>query len=152
MIRPAKVEDITGIINLGSRLLDKSPVLPSHNPLKARKALAFFISGKKSCVFVSERQGEIVGFVIGIVDEYWWSEEQYVTDVGFFVDFNHRSSGAALARRLLKWAKQFKKVKYMSLGVSSGMDSIERTGKLYDKLGFEKAGGIYTKLLDGEIQ
>lgn len=148
MIRPAKVDDITGIIELGKELLDESPVLPPHDPLKARKALAFFISGARTSVFVAEHDGEIVGFIVGVLDEYWWSEVQYASDAAFYVKPEFRGYAVGLVKRLVTWAKKFKKVKHISLGVSSGLETYERTGQLYERLGFKPVGGIHTKSIE----
>lgn len=148
MIRPAKVDDISSIIELGAKLLDESPVLPPHDPLKARKALAFFISGARASVFVADHDGEIVGFIVGVLDEYWWSDAQYASDAAFFVEPNHRGYAVGLVKNLVAWAQKFKKVKQVSLGVSSGLETYERTGKLYERLGFKPVGGIHTKSIE----
>lgn len=146
MIREAKVDDITRIINLGGEIIRQSKYLPDYQPLKARKALALFINAAKSCVFVAEVEGQVEGFIIGAVDDYWWSSAQYASDMGFYVSEQHRGFAKPLINAFEEWVKRFPKVRDITLAVSSGVEGVERTGRFYQRLGYEQVGGMYTKL------
>lgn len=150
IVREAKPTDIDAILELGARLLRESPVLPPHHPLKARKALAFFISSARNCLYVAEKNGEVVGFIAGAIDEFWWSTIKYASDVAFFVAPEHKGAGLPLVKAFMRWVDKFPRVRYVSMGISSGLDSMDRTGLMYERLGFAKAGGIYTMKIEAD--
>lgn len=150
MIRPAKTDDITQMIALGEKLRGQSPFVRAINPLKARKNLAFFISSKRCCVLVAEHKGAIVGFIVGGLEDNWYSDEQTVSDVAFYVEPRYKVYAAGLVKKLRAWGSQFPKATDFLLGISSGVDGAERTGKLYERLGMTRTGGIYAQILKGE--
>lgn len=150
MIRQATVDDITDIIKLGQDAIAESKYLPDYDPLKARKTLAFFISAAKCTVFVAVKKQRVVGFIIGLVDEYWWGKAQYASDAGFYVDPEYRGFAPQLIKALQRWAFKFPKVRDLTLGISTGVETVERTGQMYEALGFTKVGGMYTKLRETE--
>lgn len=149
MIRLATTNDITTIIELGIELKQSSPYVANINPRKARKNLAFFINSKRCQVLVAEHKGEVIGFIIGGIEDTWFSDEQMVSDVAFYVRPRFRGYGVGLVKRLRAWARTFPKVREITLGVSTGLDVNERTGKMYQHLGLQRVGGIYTENLKG---
>lgn len=147
MIREATTNDIAAIIELGKELKSASPYVAVINPLKARKNLAFFINSKRCLVLVAEHQQEIVGFIVGGISDHWFSDEQMVTDVAFYVRPRYRVYSVGLVKRLREWGMQFPKVREMTLGISTGLDPNERTGRLYEHLGLTRVGGVFTQNL-----
>lgn len=143
MIREATTDDIGRILELGADLKVQSPTMPSINPQKARKNLAFFMNSKRCAVFVAERAGEVVGFIVGGIEDNWFSDEQSVTDVAFYVLPRHRVYAVGLVKRLRSWGQSFPRVKDITLGISSGLDPNERTGRMYQHLGLQRVGGIF---------
>lgn len=150
MIRQATVGDITQILALGDKLKEQSPFVRTINPQKARKNLAFFISSKRCLVLVAEHQGEIVGFIVGGIEDNWYSDERTVTDVAFYVEPKYRVYAAGLVKHLRAWGSQFSTVSDFLLGISSGVDGTERTGRLYERLGMTRTGGMYAQILGAQ--
>lgn len=143
MIREATTDDIGAIIDLGGELEEQSSTIANIDPLKARKNLAFFMNSKRCLVLVAEHNEEVVGFIVGGIEELWYSQAQSVTDVAFYVRPRYRVYGPGLVKRLRAWGKQFPKVQDITLGISSGLESVQRTGQLYERLGLKPAGGIF---------
>jgi hypothetical protein len=102
------------------------------------------------CAFVAEVNGEIVGFILGMQEEHFFSRDCYATDLVFCVKDDHPEQAVWLLRRFIRWAKTFKKVKSIILGISSGMDTDGRLGEVYKRHGINESGRIYIQLLDNE--
>lgn len=147
MIREATTKDIAEIIRLGEELRETSPFVANINPQKARKNLAFFINSKRCLVLVAEHHGEVVGFIVGGIADSWFSDQQMVTDTAFYVRPKYRSYSVGMVKRLRSWGMQFPKVREITLGISTGLDPDERTGRLYEHLGLTRVGGMFTQNL-----
>ncbi|RAK01601.1 GNAT family N-acetyltransferase [Aliidiomarina maris] len=150
MIREATTNDISRLIELGEELRQQSPTMPAINPIKARKNLAFFMNSKRCAVFVAEHSGEVVGFIVGGIEDNWFSDERSVTDVAFYVRPLYRVYAVGLVKRLRTWGQTFQRVKDITLGISSGLDSNERTGRMYEHLGMQRVGGIFIQRFNEE--
>jgi hypothetical protein len=150
MIRTATADDITGMIALARTVLEKSPVLPPMNEQKARRLAYQAINSARMCAFVAERDGKIVGFLLGCTDDYWWGDAQFASDIAFVCHPNHGNYAPGLIRKLEKWAAQFPKVIDVTLGISSGLDKDGRTGRMYQNCGYAHVGGMFTKKLKGQ--
>ena len=87
-------------------------------------------------------EGEMGGFLIAISVPSLFSEEIQTQELGFFVIPEERKS--RMARNLIKtyeyWSKNVVKADVCSLGL---MD--DRVGKLYNRMGYEKAETSYIK-------
>ena len=92
--------------------------------------------------------GGPVGMLVGQKVPYFFAPSKFMAvDHIVYVAPEHRGSSAAvrLLRGFVEWAEA-KDVLELRLGVSTGVNP-ERTGKLYEKLGFANIGGIFTKRL-----
>lgn len=150
MIREATGADIDRILALGESLRAESDFMCSVNPQKARRNLAFFINSKRCLVLVAEHQSQVVGFIVGGIETLWYSDEQLVTDVAFYVEPLYRAYGPALVKRLRSWGMRFPRVSELLLGISTGTRHAERTGRMYQHLGLRAVGGLYVQKLRGE--
>lgn len=143
-IREAKPEDITGALEVGGNTLKRSTYNSTLDPLIARKVMARFINDKTSLMLIAEHEEKIVGFMMCLIEQHWFSKDRYASDLCFCVDPQHGNYAPLMIKRFIKWAKRDHKVKDIMLGISSGLDKDERTGRMYEKLGFSKVGGIYS--------
>lgn len=108
-----------------------------------RKALNFLqvcVANPDIFAVVTETKGRITGFMLAMVQEHWLADGAMASDLTLYVEPGKRGGIAAV--RLIKaykcWAES-KKVVYTNLGVSTGIE-IERTGALYEKMGFGCVG------------
>ena len=116
------------------------------SPLSERKVLDVIKSAmEKGIVIVAEVEGKIIGSLGGMTNSDWWSEQKHLSDIWFYVSPDKRNSRAAvkLVKCFIKIGKEIKmKVK---LGHYYSGD-IERKDKFFDRLGFVKAGSLYTEV------
>lgn len=151
MIRPAVLNDVPAIIALGEHVIQRSPLLHSKiDPLKARKAIFQTIHNKSHLALVAEKDGVVVGCLLGLVVDYWYSKDRYATDLAFYVDSQHGDVAPWLMKRFIKWARAQKNVVDVLMGISTGLDKQGDAGRMYEKLGFSAAGGMFTYMLTGE--
>lgn len=91
-------------------------------------------------VIAAEQDGQLIGFISGIVSQYFFSERIKAADLGFFVVPAHRGTSAAI--RLIsafeKWADEMG-VSEIYLGQTTAVD-IEKTIKFYTRLGYRCVG------------
>lgn len=100
-----------------------------------------------SLVLVSETDGVIEGFVIGVLDNvYPCLRELVATDLLFIMTENASAHDARdMIKRLMQWAESNPKVIEVHLGVTSAIGDWERTGKLYRRLGLQQCGAMFNK-------
>jgi GNAT superfamily N-acetyltransferase len=146
MIRLAKPEDIHDLINLGVAALKESNHPAKLDRKKTKQMLFNTMLLQRKCktvrIWVSEFEGKIVGLLIGQIDSLFFAKEKFATDLVFYVYPEYRGHGILLIKRFIKWANNDPKVVDITLQQSSGID-INRTAKLYTKLGFKQVGGCF---------
>ena len=144
IIRRAVPEDVS---ELHKMLIDMySRIEIPASPLSEKKVLDVVKSAmEKGIVIVAEVEGKIIGSLGGMANSDWWSEQKHLSDIWFYVSPDKRNSRAAvkLVKCFIKIGKEIKmKVK---LGHYYSGD-IERKDKFFDRLGFVKAGSLYTEV------
>lgn len=147
MTRLATINDITRIMDLGEKAIEASLVKTPLDRLTARRYLAQAINDKTHVVYVAEKDGVVVGFIIGVVVPYWFSKSRFATDLAFYCEPQHGNFAPFLVRRFMKWAKGQKGVLDVTMGVTSGVAHADRIGVMFEKLGMTPVGGSFTKLL-----
>lgn len=100
----------------------------------------------KGHVWVAQHTGVITGFLLGLVDQWFWSEERhgpmYATEAAFYS--THKGDGALFLAELEEWAWINRRVKEVSLDITSG-NHTAATERLYTQCGYEKIGTTYVK-------
>ncbi|MEK9810941.1 MAG: GNAT family N-acetyltransferase [Candidatus Nanopelagicales bacterium] len=96
-------------------------------------------------VLVHERDGTIDGGFAGLLVERWYSTDRLFTDLALFVAPTARGGLAAarLVRAAIAWCRAHGLAAGdIQFGISTGVHA-EQTGALYERLGFERIGGLY---------
>ncbi len=149
-IRLADIPDVRAIVELGRELLEQSVyagIKPDEQ--KFRMLVAGLIGNKRGAVFVVvDDEDKPQGFLLGIIDELFFSTQRFATDMAVYVREGYRQHAPALYKRFLKWAESKPRVVQITMGISSGMPGIERAGKLYESFGFSPVGGLYMKRVE----
>ena len=144
IIRRAVPEDVSEIHKMLIDMYNRIEIPAS--PLSEKKVLEVIKSAmEKGIVIVAEVEGKIIGSLGGMTNSDWWSEQKHLSDIWFYVSPDKRNSRAAvkLVKCFIKIGKEIKmKVK---LGHYYSGD-IERKDKFFDRLGFVKAGSLYTEV------
>ena len=99
---------------------------------------------KHGYVFVAVLKNKVIGTIGGLVGSDWWSEEQHLSDLWFYVSPDNRKSTAG--RRLIKEFINVAKDAKMKLKLVYAYScDIDRKDKFYERLGFSKAGSLFTE-------
>jgi len=146
-LRLGDVPDIKAIWELAVELRDDS----SYAGIKADKEkftrlVANMMNDKTSRVIVVvDDNDQPQGFLLGLVEELFWSRSRYGTDLAVYVRKGYRHLVPRMFKEFIKWAESKPRVVRIMFGLSSGVGSEERTGKMYTTLGLSSVGGIYMK-------
>ena len=101
---------------------------------------------KEDTVFaqVLEKDNRIVGFFIGQVQTNEWVDCDIATDLGFYIEEEHRKGtwGVRLIKNFEAWASD--KSDLIRLNVFAGVNN-DNTSRLLEKMQFMSAGTIHKK-------
>ena len=94
---------------------------------------------------VVERDGNIIGFCCGYVAPHFFGNELTSGDLAIYVVPEHRGGtiGARLVKKYTAWCEA-QGVREPLLGVSAGITP-DRTGQLYERLGYTEKYTVYKK-------
>ena len=98
-----------------------------------------------SLVLITERDGDVKGFVIGILDlVYPGLKELKVTDLLFMVGEGADPRDAReMVLKLIEWGRNNPKVVKVLLGITDDLVEWTRVGDLYKGVGLEQCGGLF---------
>lgn len=142
MIRRATKEDIPAVIELGRGMHAECwarwmPYAPD------RVAAVLHELVNNGFLWVHEHGAEIDGAMAGFVAECWYAGVKIAGEFGLYVKPD--IAGGIIAMRLVKqfvqWATE-QGAQEITLGITTGV-SMDETGRLYERLGFERVGGNY---------
>tara|TARA_R100001163_G_C4943478_1_gene114266 strand:- start:176 stop:631 length:456 start_codon:yes stop_codon:yes gene_type:complete len=87
----------------------------------------------------------LVGVMLGAVQPEMWTQARVGVDIIWYVAPEARGgpAGLKLIRQFEKWCKS-KGAEYIQMEVKAGIDN-DRVGELYQRLGYQPAGGAYIK-------
>lgn len=149
MIRVATLADVPQLIELGQLMHAESPRY-SRLPFSAEKVadlLTVLINSADGLVLVYARGSKILGVAVAAVDSPWFSEGKLADEIVVYVVKEKRGSAIApsLITGLDAWAEA-KGVPWLQAGTTTGVDP-ERTGKLYEHMGFKAVGvGLFERV------
>jgi len=143
VLRLATVEDLSDLYMMLQVM--HSEAIDGTSPINSEKLTAAINSALHTgVVVVAEIDGKIAGSIGGMQTTDWWSSEKYLADMFYFVYKEHRTS--TIAVKLIKSFMEIGKkanIK-MKLGHVYTGDG-DRKDKFYERLGFVKAGSLYTE-------
>lgn len=140
MIRPATLDDVSFIVNMGEIFHKESPRWSriNYNKAKAAEMISNLISNPNGLVLVATQDKKIIGGIAAIHFQHWSSDDWIVDELSFFMLPEHRGSFSAtkLICSLKAWAN-IKGAAWVYAGTSTGVEP-ERTAQLYERLGFKR--------------
>ena len=143
MLRLATVEDISELYMMLQVM--HSETIDGTSPIDSEKLTSAINNAlHRGVVVVAEIDNKTVGSIGGMETSDWWSSEKYLADLFFFVYKEHRKS--TIAVKLIKSFMEIGKKANMKmkLGHVYSGDG-DRKDKFYERLGFVKAGSLYTE-------
>ncbi len=146
-IRLADIPDIDAICKLGEELLADSVYKDiKPDPQKFRMFLAGMMGNNKGIVLVvTDDHDRPQGFLIGMIEELFFSKRRMATDLAVYIRKEYRNLGGSLIKRFINWAESKPRVVQIMLGISSGSGDFDRVGAMYESFGLSRVGGIYVK-------
>lgn len=148
LVEVATFEDVPRLAELGELLHATSDHRRlSFDRSKVEALLAHLIADPSGIVFVSRREGQIVGAFAGAVTPNWFSSDLIGVDYSFFVEPSARRSmrGTALILAFVIWCGK-RGARMVKTGITTGIE-IKSTSRLYRSLGFVDAGVGFMKEL-----
>ena len=140
-IRRAEQTDVSELYDMLTDMLSQT-VLPV-SPMKKDKVMNMIILAiTRGVVYVATEKNKILGSIGGMSTSDWWSTDEYLGDLWFYVFPEHRKSNIAikLVKTFINYGKEVKlKIKLGS--VYSG--DLRRKDNFFNRLGFVKAGSLY---------
>lgn len=143
MIRIAKDSDIKQIAEVvkEAHKLSVSNSVPLDEKV-LQKNLQICILSREHLVNVVD-MGTIEGVFIGVTHQLWYSKKKQAADLFFYTTGKGTGWGGYLLRRYIQWARLNPGVSEVCMGVSSGIGDIERTCKLYERMGAVRTGDSF---------
>jgi GNAT superfamily N-acetyltransferase len=148
MIRAATEADVPIINELGERMFNESAYLGvcTYNPEKVAHLLSLMVATPDEYfLYVAEKDGAIIGMYLGLLTEYYFSNDRMAVDLALFVDPTRRGGLAAvkLVQAFEDWA--FARGAKEICPATSTQVAPERTAQLYHLLGYEVVGNLFKK-------
>lgn len=90
--------------------------------------------------FGAIKDNKLIGFIAGMKHEHFFSTNQKVSDLGFYVLPEHRGCSAAvkLIRKLEGWTKDIG-INDLCIGQTTSIE-IDKTKNFYERLGYQVVG------------
>lgn len=109
--------------------------------------IASLIQSPDGVVLVADDGGQIVGGMVGMVSEHWFTETRHASEFALFIEPARR--GGSLALRILRRFEDEARARgaaVLHMGITTGV-AAERTARLYEHMGCELFGPVYMKEL-----
>jgi GNAT superfamily N-acetyltransferase len=145
-IRFATPADIPALIEMGRTAHAES--IQAHFSFKPERLVQQLRAcidppNPRYCLFVAEREGQLVGAIWGFVDQHYFSDARVATELMFYVRADYR--GSPIAVRLItayrRWAEN-RGVQEIMICMTTGHD-IEKFDRFLKRAGFTHVGGNY---------
>lgn len=146
MIRPVAAGDMGPLMALMAELHEATHYgLVKRDNRQMLQVVAGLSASPNGFVRVAEREGQLVGALLGVTEEYWWTDPKagakYASDLLFYA--KHPGAGAQMMRQFIQWAWGRPRVVKIETAISSGLIGGVAADRFYQRLGFEKRGSLY---------
>ena len=138
------LEDIPHIYALGKQMHEESEFSEMHwNPGKVEKWLHYNVTQDNRFVMCAYDEGRLAGVLIGSLSNFYFGDSTLASDLLWYVgkDYRGTRTGIKLLKLFRAWAEE-KQADRIQVGISSGL-SMDRTGALLKRMGFNQIGGLY---------
>jgi len=149
-IRRFEMDDFDRLLDLAELMRYESPAFRDYEMDQGKLlALGQAAIDNADQVFgaVAIKDDEIIGFMLGMCTEHYFSKVKLACDLALYVAKQSRggTAGMRLITAFEKWAVNTG-ASLLTMGISTGIDT-DRTAALYAKLGMQEEGIIFKKRL-----
>jgi len=98
-VRVASTLDLERLVQMGVRFLRDSEYggLMPQNVSKITRSFADCLEHpERAAIFVSDDEQMVTGFIVMMLSSHYWSDELIASELGWWVEPEHRRSGAGL--------------------------------------------------------
>lgn len=151
-MRDATHHDIPRMVELGAVMHAESRFAPlRYLPEKVAGFLGHLIDNPNAFVRVVEARGEVVGGLVAMAVQHWFSDAWLSQDIAMFLHPDHRGgmTAARLIRAYQEWAHG-RGIVDCEMGVNTGVKMGE-TGLLMQRMGFAPVGALYSMNGGGHV-
>jgi GNAT superfamily N-acetyltransferase len=142
-IRSMTEEDVLDVLLLAKEFSKEAPASHKWDKNKTLSFLQTALSMTNMEVFVYEKDGEILGGLVGCITEMYVSYKKMATEFAFFVTKEAR--GSSVAVRLVKHFEDWAKQNGADYIILADIQEINDLSKLYGKLGYKSLECTYIK-------
>jgi L-amino acid N-acyltransferase YncA len=142
MIRNATPADIPKLVEMGQKLHDETTY--AHVSYAAdRVANTCLLMMNQGFLVVAEKNGEVVGVMMGDVQTPWYTNERMGFDMTLYIEPEHRNGMMAMRmiKRFEEWCIAMGATQIRP-GIGTGNPSV---AKLYLALGYKAVGTFFLK-------
>ena len=120
-----------------------SPITHKWDKEKTEHFIISAINNSNTIIFVLEENNEIVGAIVGIINEMYMSQTVVATEMAWFVskEYRGRKGSIMLMKTFEKWAET-NGANYICMGAIEGITELD---KLYTKSGYFKSETLYMR-------
>ena len=142
-VRVATPDDLFDVMVLCRAFSREAPdAYKGFNADKVQVNLLAAMNADNTEVFVLEKNGEIVGILVGLITELMFNNIVVASELAWYVDKDNRGIGSIkLVKAYEKWAKDFGANRVTMTDLSQ----LKELGVLYGRLGYELAETTYVK-------
>jgi len=146
-IRLGDIPDMDAICDLATELQEMSSYAGIEPDRQKFRLLVANMMGDKTSrvIVVVDDDDNPQGFLLGLVEEFFFSRRRFGTDIAVFVRDGHRHLAPRMYREFMRWVVTKPRVDRIMLAVSSGIGNPARVGRMFNQLGLSSVGGIYMK-------
>lgn len=145
-VRPFEMLDYEQTLML-ARMMHEESTFSIHpfNEQAVQQLADACVSNPDMVALLAERDGEIVGFIVGFALEHFFSDARFASDLALYVHPAHRGSTAAirLMANFEAWSRSRNCVE-LRMGAATGITP-EKTDRFYQGLGYSITGTQYVK-------
>ncbi len=146
IVRRATLDDLPAFLRLGQEMRNESNTsFPPIDSARVRRQIAATENLPETLYAAIAVDGDVIGMITGVIGDYAFSPERRAACDLLFVRPQHR--GAVAARKLVEsfcdWAAE-NGARSVFIGISTAVNP-ERSGKFFERIGFEPLGPIYRK-------
>lgn len=137
-IRKATADDVRAITSLGLQFIGKLKVNTAPDPDRVAEAIGAVVCGDRSAGFVAERNGQVVGFILGALVPLWWDSFDWsAIELAWWLNPEARGGSAAvrLVQQFEAWAAACG-VHRVVLSDVEFEDNAHPAGVLIERLGY----------------
>mgnify|MGYP003112240072 CR=1 FL=1 len=143
-IRKADYSDVSDLYRMLTSMHSQTTLPVS--PMRKEKVTDMICSAiGRGVVYIATEKNKLLGSIGGMSTSDWWSTDEYLADLWFYVFPEHRKSSIAikLVKNFINYGKEVK-LKIKLGNVYSG--DIKRKDDFFNRLGFVKAGSLYMEI------